>query len=38
MNAVVVADGLDSDGKEGARQALDKFWSGVTPGRVILTF
>ena len=30
MNAVVVADGLDTGGKEGARQALEKFWSGVS--------
>ncbi len=30
MNAVVVADGLDIGGKEGARQALRKFWSGVS--------
>ncbi len=29
MNAVVVADGLDTGGKEGARQALKKFWFGV---------
>jgi NTE family protein len=30
MNAVVVADGLDTGGKEGARQALKKFWSGIS--------
>ena len=30
MNAVVVADGLDTGGKEGARQALKEFWSGVS--------
>ena len=30
MNAVVVADGLDTGGKEGARQALKKFWSEVS--------
>lgn len=30
MNAVVVADGLDTGGKEGARQALEKFWAGVS--------
>jgi NTE family protein len=30
MNAVVVADGLDTGGKEGARQALENFWSGVS--------
>jgi NTE family protein len=29
MNAVVVADGLDTGGKAGARQALEKFWYGV---------
>jgi NTE family protein len=29
MNAVVVADGLDTGGKEGAREALKKFWHGV---------
>jgi NTE family protein len=30
MNAVVVADGFDTGGREGARQALKKFWSGVS--------
>lgn len=30
MNAVVVADGLDRKGKEGAREALYKFWSSVS--------
>ncbi len=30
MNAVVLADGLDTGGKEGARQALRKFWSEVS--------
>ncbi len=30
MNAVVVADGLDTGGKEGARQALQRFWQGVS--------
>ena len=30
MNAVVVADGLDTGGKEGARQALKNFWSAVS--------
>jgi NTE family protein len=30
MNAVVVADGLDTGGKEGARRALQTFWSGVS--------
>lgn len=30
MNAVVVADGLDVGGKEGARKALERFWSGVS--------
>lgn len=30
MNAVVVADGLDRKGKEGAREALRRFWSGVS--------
>jgi len=29
MNAVVVADGLDTGGKEGAREALKNFWYGV---------
>jgi len=29
MNAVVVADGLDTGGKEGAREALKDFWYGV---------
>ena len=39
MNAVVVADGLDTGGKEGARQALEKFWSGVStrPGYIRLS-
>jgi len=26
MNGVVVADGLDRQGKEGARKALSRFW------------
>jgi len=30
MNAVVVADGLDRKGKEGAREALRNFWAGVS--------
>jgi len=30
MNAVVVADGLDRKGKEGAREALHNFWAGVS--------
>ena len=30
MNAVVVADGLDRGGKQGAREALQKFWTGVS--------
>ncbi len=30
MNAVVLADGLDRGGKEGARQALERFWKGVS--------
>ena len=30
MNAVVVADGLDCGGKEGAQKALRNFWSGVS--------
>jgi len=30
MNAVVVADGLDRGGKEGARQALYRFWWAVS--------
>lgn len=30
MNTVVVADGLDVGGKEGARQALERFWSRVS--------
>lgn len=29
MNAVVVAEGLDRGGKEGARKALKNFWYGV---------
>lgn len=30
MNAVVVADGLDRQGREGARQALKRFWQGIS--------
>nr|HQA46659.1 patatin-like phospholipase family protein [Phycisphaerae bacterium] len=30
MNAVVLADGLDRQGKEGAREALEKFWREVS--------
>jgi NTE family protein len=30
MNAVVVADGLDRKGKEGAREALTTFWTEVS--------
>ncbi len=30
MNAVVVADGLATGGKEGAREALGKFWAAVS--------
>lgn len=30
MNAVVVADGMDRRGKAGAREALSKFWRGVS--------
>ena len=30
LNGVVVADGLDSEGKEGARKALRRFWSEVS--------
>jgi NTE family protein len=30
MNGVVVADGLDGGGKEGARKALKNFWSAVS--------
>jgi NTE family protein len=30
MNGVVVADGLDRGGKEGAREALAGFWKGVS--------
>ncbi len=30
MNAVVVADGLDRGGKEGARKALRDFWSKIS--------
>jgi NTE family protein len=30
MNAVVVADGFDTGGREGAREALGRFWSGVS--------
>jgi NTE family protein len=30
MNGVIVADGLMEAGKEGARQALDRFWQAVS--------
>ena len=30
MNAVVLADGLDRQGKEGAREALERFWREVS--------
>ena len=30
LNGVVVADGLDREGKEGARNALRRFWRGVS--------
>jgi len=30
LNGVVVADGLDREGKEGARKALKRFWSEVS--------
>ena len=30
LNGVVVADGLDREGKEGARKALRRFWRGVS--------
>jgi len=30
MNAVVLADGLDRQGKQGARQALEDFWREVS--------
>jgi NTE family protein len=30
MNAVVLADGLDQGGREGAREALDRFWATVS--------
>lgn len=38
MNAVVVADGLDTGGKEGARQALQKFWFGVHQAGLLSPF
>jgi len=38
MNAVVVADGLDTGGKEGARQALERFWSGVSRAGALSPF
>lgn len=31
MNAVILADGWTRDGRDGARQALRKFWRGVSP-------
>jgi NTE family protein len=30
MNAVVLADGMDRGGKAGAREALERFWRGVS--------
>ena len=30
MNAVVLADGLDRNGKEGAREALHRFWYSIS--------
>jgi NTE family protein len=38
MNAVVVADGLDVGGKEGARQALERFWSRVSQASLFSPF
>ena len=30
MNAVVLADGMAKDGREGAREALGRFWKAVS--------
>lgn len=38
MNAVAVADGLDTGGREGARQALARFWSGVHKAGLLSPF
>ena len=34
MNAVVLADGLEAGGAEGARAALERFWKAVSDAAV----
>ena len=38
MNAVVLADGIMAGGKEGAREALGKFWRAVHEASVLSPF
>lgn len=38
MNGVVVADGLDRGGKEGARKALRRFWKAVSKASLLSPF
>jgi NTE family protein len=38
MNAVVLADGLDRGGKQGARDALNRFWSATSKSSRFLPF
>jgi NTE family protein len=35
MNAVVMADGLDRDGRDGAREALEAFWKAVSDAALL---
>lgn len=38
MNAVVLADGLDRGGKEGAREALESFWFSISKAALFSPF
>ena len=38
MNAVVLADGIMAGGKEGAREALGKFWRAVHEAAIVSPF
>jgi len=38
MNAVVLADGLDRGGKEGAREALSSFWAAISKAAMYSPF
>ncbi|KJS31842.1 MAG: patatin [Desulfatitalea sp. BRH_c12] len=38
MNAVVLADGLDRGGKEGAREALNHFWASISKAAMFSPF